>query len=327
MITRRQTLIALGGALAPLITFAQQQGKVWRVGYLGPGKAAVASNVEALRTGLRELGYVDGKNLLIEYRWAEGKAERLPGLAAELVRLNVDLIVTSGGVGATAAGLATRRIPIVVAVSGDLVALGLAASLAKPGGNVTGQIYFAEALQAKWLELLKETLPGLTRVAVLRPPANSANSATKLATDTITATAKHLKLDIPFFTVQEVTDFEGAFASMVKQRAGAVLVSDNALLNFNVKTSADIVLRHRLPSSGILAFAEAGGMLGYGVNFAEMFRRAAALVDKIFRGTKPGDIPIEQATKFELIVNMKTAKTLGIKVPQSILVQATTVIE
>ena len=327
MITRRQSLIALGGALAPLITFAQQQGKVWRVGYLGPGKAAVASNVEALRTGLRELGYVDGKNLLIEYRWAEGKAERLPGLAAELVRLNVDLIVTSGGVGATAAGLATRRIPIVVAVSGDLVALGLAASLAKPGGNVTGQIYFAEALQAKWLELLKETLPGLTRVAVLRPPANSANSATKLATDTITATAKHLKLDIPFFTVQEVTDFEGAFASMVKQRAGAVLVSDNALLNFNVKTSADIVLRHRLPSSGILAFAEAGGMLGYGVNFAEMFRRAAALVDKIFRGTKPGDIPIEQATKFELIVNMKTAKTLGIKVPQSILVQATTVIE
>ena len=324
MITRRQTLIALGGALAPLITFAQQQGKVWRVGYLGPGKAAVASNVEALRTGLRELGYVDGKNLLIEYRWAEGKAERLPGLAAELVRLNVDLIVTSGGVGATAAGLATRRIPIVVAVSGDLVALGLAASLAKPGGNVTGQIYFAEALQAKWLELLKETLPGLTRVAVLRPPAIS---ATKLATDTITATAKHLKLDIPFFTVQEVTDFEGAFASMVKQRAGAVLVSDNALLNFNVKTSADIVLRHRLPSSGILAFAEAGGMLGYGVNFAEMFRRAAALVDKIFRGTKPGDIPIEQATKFELIVNMKTAKTLGIKVPQSILVQATTVIE
>ena len=324
MITRRQTLIALGGALAPLITFAQQQGKVWRVGYLGPGKAAVASNVEALRTGLRELGYVDGKNLLIEYRWAEGKAERLPGLAAELVRLNVDLIVTSGGVGATAAGLATRRIPIVVAVSGDLVALGLAASLAKPGGNVTGQIFFAEALQAKWLELLKETLPGLTRVAVLRPPAIS---ATKLATDTITATAKHLKLDIPFFTVQEVTDFEGAFASMVKQRAGAVLVSDNALLNFNVKTSADIVLRHRLPSSGILAFAEAGGMLGYGVNFAEMFRRAAALVDKIFRGTKPGDIPIEQATKFELIVNMKTAKTLGIKVPQSILVQATTVIE
>ena len=324
MITRRQTLIALGGALAPLITFAQQQGKVWRVGYLGPGKAAVASNVEALRTGLRELGYVDGKNLLIEYRWAEGKAERLPGLAAELVRLNVDLIVTSGGVGATAAGLATRRIPIVVAVSGDLVALGLAASLAKPGGNVTGQIYFAEALQAKWLELLKETLPGLTRVAVLRPPAIS---ATKLATDTITATAKHLKLDIPFFTVQEVTDFEGAFASMVKQRAGAVLVSDHALLNFNVKTSADIVLRHRLPSSGILAFAEAGGMLGYGVNFAEMFRRAAALVDKIFRGTKPGDIPIEQATKFELIVNMKTAKTLGIKVPQSILVQATTVIE
>ena len=324
MITRRQTLIALGGALAPLITFAQQQGKVWRVGYLGPGKAAVASNVEALRTGLRELGYVDGKNLLIEYRWAEGKAERLPGLAAELVRLNVDLIVTSGGVGATAAGLATRRIPIVVAVSGDLVALGLAASLAKPGGNVTGQIFFAEALQAKWLELLKETLPGLTRVAVLRPPANS---ATKLATDTITATAKHLKLDIPFFTVQEVTDFEGAFASMVKQRAGAVLVSDHALLNFNVKTSADIVLRHRLPSSGILAFAEAGGMLGYGVNFAEMFRRAAALVDKIFRGTKPGDIPIEQATKFELIVNMKTAKTLGIKVPQSILVQATTVIE
>ena len=327
MTTRRGVVLALGAGavVAPFALFAQQPlAKVWRIGYLGPGAAAFASNVEALRTGLRGHGYIEGKNLVIEYRWAEGKAERLPDLAAELVRLNVDLIVTSGGIGAVAAGRATRTIPIVVAASGDLVALGLAASLARPGGNVTGQIFFAEALQAKWLELLKETIPGLTRIAVLRPPANP---TTKLATDSIAATAKHLKVEIRFFTVQGVTDYEGAFAAMVKQRVGAVLVSDSALLNFNAKTSADLALRHRLPSSGILGFAEAGGMLGYGANFPDMFRRAAVLVDKIFKGAKPGDIPIEQAATFELIVNMKTVKVIGIKIPQAILVQATRVIE
>ena len=327
MISRRRVVLALGaGAVAaPFAPFAQQPlAKVWRIGYLGPGSAASASSVEALRAGLRGHGYVEGKNLVIEYRWAEGKVDRLPDLAAELVRLNVDLIVTNGGAGAIAASRATGTIPIVVAVSGDLVALGLAASLARPGGNLTGQIFFAEALSAKGLELLKETIPGLTRAAVLGPPANP---TTKLAMDTIAATAKHLKVEIPFFAVQGAADFEGAFAAMVKQRVGAVLVSDSALFNFNVKTSADFALRHRLPSSGILNFAEAGGMLGYGVNFLDMFRRAAVLVDRIFKGARPGDIPIEQAARFELIVNMKTAKAIGVNFPQSILLRATKVIE
>ena len=331
MTTRRSVVLALGaGAVAaPFAPFAQQpRAKVWRIGYLGPGSAASASSsansVEALRAGLRKLGYVEGRNLAIEYRWAEGNADRLPGLAAELVRLNVDLIVTNGGAGAIAASRATRTIPIVVAASGDLVALGLAASLARPGGNLTGQIFFAEALSAKGLELLKEAIPGLTRVAVLGPPANP---TTKLHMDTITATAKHLKIEIPYFAVQRAADFEGAFASMIKQRVGAVLVSDNALLGFTVKTSADFALRHRLPSSGILIFAEAGGMLGYGVNFLDMFRRAAVLVDRIFKGARPGDIPIEQAARFELFVNVKTAQALGVKIPQSILLRATKVIE
>ena len=331
MIARRSVVLALGaGAVAaPFAPFAQQPpAKVWRLGYLGPGAAASASSsansVEALRAGLRGHGYIEGKTLVIEYRWAEGKADRLPDLAAELVRLNVDLIVTNGGAGAIAASRATRTIPIVVAASGDLVALGLAASLARPGCNLTGQILFAEALSAKGLELLKEAMPGLTRAAVLGPPADP---TTQLGLDTIAATAKHLKVEVPFFTVQGVTDYESAFAAMVKQRVGAVLVSDNALLGFTVKTSADFALRHRLPSSGILIFAEAGGMLGYGVNLLDMFRRAAVLVDRIFKGARPGDIPIEQAARFELVVNMKTAKAIGVKIPQSILLRATKVIE
>ena len=327
MITRRKVVIALGaGAFMPLASFAQQPVKVWRIGMLAVGSGSVAfkSNLDALRAGLRELGYVEGKNLTIEYRWAEGNAERLPAMAAELVRLNVDLIVAPGHLAVAAASKATSTIPIVTPTSGDLVALGVAKSLAKPGGNVTGQVYFSENLIGKRIEFLKEAIPRLTRIAVLGP---EGVAMSKGATDALTAAATSLKVAVPFFTARSESDFESAFVAMVKQRAGALLVYDNAIFNAYVATSADLALKHRIPSCGILSFAEAGGMLGYGANFVEMWRHAAVFIDKIFKGAKPGDIPIEQATKFELIVNLKTAKALGIKIPQSVLVQATKVIE
>ena len=281
----------------------------------------MVSRVEGLRAGLRDLGYVEGKNLVIEYRWAEGKAERLPELAAELVRLNVDLIVTHG-IGATAAKQATSTIPIVVAATSDFIAQGLAASLARPGGNVTGGSVFGAEVSAKGLELLKDAIPGLNRVALLLPPV-----ITQITLDAITATAKHLKVTAPQFIVQGGTDFEGTYAAMVKQRVGAVLVPDNAFMNVHGKTIADLALKHRLAFCGVPDIAEAGGLLGYGVNYPEMFRRAAVFVDKIFKGIKPGDIPIESATRFDVVLNMKTAKALGLKIPNSILVQATKVIQ
>ena len=323
---RRRTLAALcAGAFAPLTSFAQQPPKVWRIGYLSPAtEASQVPRVAPFRAGLRELGYVEGKNLIIEFRWADGKPERLPELAAELVRLKVDLIVTHGADGGTVAKQATGTIPIVVAVSGDFVAQGLANSLAKPGMNVTGGSIFGPELAAKGLELLKEAIPGLPRIAVLLP---SSGPGTKTNMDAITAAALRLKVEVLRFEAVDLKDIENAFAAMVKQRAGGLLVPSHAVLNFKAKTITALALKHHLPSSGIVDFAEAGGMLGYGVSFPALYRHAAVSVDKIFKGTKPGDIPIEQPTTFEFVVNLKTAKALGIKVPGTILLQATRVIE
>ena len=250
MITRRRLLIAFAAsAFAQTPAFAQQLStKVWRIGFLGAGVSSLQANAQGLLTGLRELGYVEGKNLLMEYRWAEGKPERLPTLAAELVAAKVDLIATSGGVPAVAARGATRTIPIVVAQSGDLVAMGLAASLAKPGGNVTGQVFFSEEIAAKGLELLKEAIPGLKRAAILGP--QDVSASTKLVQAKIAATATHLKIDISRFPVKGVADFDSAFAAMVRQGVGAVLMEDSALLNLGGLGVADWALRHRLPSFG-----------------------------------------------------------------------------
>ena len=325
---KRRMLIVMGSAviLAPYRLFAQQPPtRVWRIGFLNVGFAPIAqANVKGLLAGLSDLGYVEGKNLLMEYRWAEGKPERLPALAAELVAAKVDLIYTSGGVPALAAGGATRTIPIVVGLSGDLVAIGLAASLAKPGGNVTGQNFFAEEIAAKGLELLKEAIPSLSRATLLGPPDNRAS---KLTYARIAAAATQLKVKVTHFPVKGVADFDGAFADMVRQGVGAVVMEDSALINFAGLGAADWALRHRLPSIGNVEFAAKGGMLGYGVRQSEMHRRAAVYVDKIFKGANPGELPIEQPTTFELIVNMKTANALRIKIPDSILVRATKVIE
>ncbi len=315
---RRNLLMALGaGALAaPLASFAQQQpAKVARIGFLGSGSASgYASLVDALRAGLRD----------IEFRWAEGKYDRLPDLAAELVRLKVDVLVTQGTPAALAAKRATTTIPIVMAVSGDAVATGLVASLARPGGNITGSTLFNPELAAKRLELLKEAMPRITRVAVLVNPDNPARGPDF---QLIKITARSLKVEIEPFEVRGPNEFESAFAAMAKRRVDAVTINQDGMLNANSRAIADLAAKQRLPSAGFKEFAEAGGLIGYGVNRPEMFRRAAYFVDRILKGAKPGDMPVERPTKFELVVNMKTAKALGIKIPQTILLRADKVIE
>ncbi len=328
MINRRKLIIALGaGALAaPLAAFAQlPAARMHRIGFLGSASAATyARQLEGLRAGLRELGYVEGKNLVIEFRWAEGNYDRLPELAAELVGLKVDLIVTHGTPGTRAAKQVTTTIPIVMAVSGDAVTTGLVASFARPGGNITGSSHFSPELNAKQLELLKDALPRIRRVAVLF---NSGNAVNATALQAMEVTAKSLKLELQPFDVRSPGDFNSAFAEMSKRRVEAVAIVDDPMLIANAGAIASLAAKHRIPSIGFSALAEAGGLMAYGVNFPELFRRAALFVDKILKGAKPSDIPVEQPTKFDMIVNMKTAKALGIKIPNSILVRTDKVIK
>ena len=326
--TRREfLLIALGaGALAaPLASFAQQQGRVRRIGFLGVSSASgYESRVAALRAGLRDLGYVEGKNIAIEFRWAEGKYERLPQLAAELVRSKVDVIVTYGTPGTLACKQATSTIPIVMATAGDAVATSLVASIARPGGNVTGSTFFNPELAAKRLELLRESLPRMRRVAALINPGNPAIGPVLQAME---PTAKSLKLELQKVEVRAPEAFDSVFSTMVAGRVDAVVVVEDGMLNANAKRIADLSVGKRLPLIGAPELAEFGALMAYGVDQLPMFRRAAFFVDKILKGAKPGDIPIERATKFEMILNLKTAKAFGIKFPQSILVRADRVIE
>ena len=327
MINRRKLIVALGaGALAaPFGAFAQPQGKVWRIGILhSESLARSGDRVDAFRAGLRELGYEEGKNYVIEIRWAEGKNDRLPELAAELVRLKVDVIVTHGTIPLRAAMNATTTIPIVLSNGGDVLALGVVTNLARPGGNMTGGIFFNRELAAKRVELLKDVLPRLTQVAVL---SNPNNPSAPLALQLMEATARSLKVTLHKFPVRSPQEFDGAFAAMIKKRVGALAIPDDPMFIGNPTMIADLATKHRLPSIGPSEIAVAGGLMSYGVDFNGLWRRAATFVDKILKGTKPGDIPIEQATRFEMFVNMKTAKTLGIKIPNLILVRADRVIE
>jgi putative ABC transport system substrate-binding protein len=324
---RREFITLLSGSAAawPFVARAQEATKVYRIGFVGlPSAGSLPERPEAFRAGLRDLGYQEGRNIVIEYRWAEGRYERLPALFAELVRLNVDVIVTHGTPGALAAKQVTNTIPIVVAVIADPEASGVVASLANPGGNVTGLTYFTPELSAKRLELLKETMPGLTDVGVLLNPVNPANAP---IVPTVRRTAELLKLKLHQFGARERGEFEAAFAEMASKRIGALVVIDDANLIANAQTLAQIALRQRLPSSGWSDYAAAGGLLSYGINFADMFRRAANFVDKILKGAKPNDLPVERATKFETIVNLKTAKALGIEVSTSLLLRADEIIE
>jgi len=273
---------------------------------------------------LRDFGYVEGKNIAIEFRWAEGKYERLPELAADLVRLKVDVIVTEATPAARAATKATSSIPIVAAAVGDPVAAGLVGSLARPGGNLTGSSIFVPELSAKRLELLRELLPRAKRTAVFVHPENVAFAPILQAME---AAAASLKLELHQLPVRRPEEIEGAFAAMRAKQVDAVVVIEEPLYIANAITIAEHSAKARMPSIGYGGFADEGGLVAYGVNFIAMYRRAGYFVDRILKGAKPGDLPFERATKFEMAVNLKTAKTLGIKIPPQLLLRADKVIE
>jgi putative ABC transport system substrate-binding protein len=280
---------------------------------------------QAFRLGLRDLGWVEGKNISIEYRYAEGRRDRLPDLAADLVRLKVEVIVTSSGPAALAAQKATRAIPIVMSVAGDPVASGLVESLARPGGNVTGLSQMGPDLAGKRLELLKEMVPKLSRVAVLWNPQGLGST---LTWKELQLAAQQLGLQLHSLEVRSPNDFDKAFEGATKARAGALLVTAEPMITTNLERIAGLAAKSRLPSIFQSSqFADAGGLATYGPDRADGFRRTAIFVDKILKGAKPGDLPVEQPTKFQLVINLKTAKALGITIPQTVLYRADRVIE
>jgi putative tryptophan/tyrosine transport system substrate-binding protein len=326
MITRRRFMATSAALLAaPLGAEAQSTGKVWQIGFLGStSPKSHGTFLDAFRESLRERGYVEGKNVTIEYRWAESDYGRLPALSAELVRLNVDLILTHGTPGARAAKAATTTIPIVVAVIGDAVATGLVQSLARPGGNVTGSSFSFPELNAKRLEMLKEALPSLKRVAVLM---NATNVGNVVTFEAMARTARSVHVDVVQVFAKGPEDFEGAFAQIAKARAEAVAVYEDALFIAQAARLAALAERHRLPSVGFREYADAGGLLAFGVNFPDVWRRAAVFVDRIFKGAKPSELPMEQPAKFDTVVNLRTAKALRLTLPHKVLLRADTVIE
>ena len=313
---------------APLAADAQQAGKVPRIGFLGvTSPSDRPHHVDAFRQRLRELGWVEGQNIVIDYRYAEGRVDRLPDLVAELVRLKVDLIVASAGTqAATAAKNATETIPIVMIYVRDPVGNGLIASLARPGGNVTGVSGSAGLeLFAKQLELLKETVPKIRRVAILSNPDNAYH---QLAIREVNVAARSLGVQLQLLEARGPNEFDGAFAAMAKERVGALLVLSDAMLNSHRTRLADLAARSRLPAAyGVRESVEAGGLMSYGPSFLDLYRRSATFVDKILKGAKPGNLPVEQPAKFELVINLKTAKALGLTIPQSLLLRADEVIQ
>jgi putative tryptophan/tyrosine transport system substrate-binding protein len=325
---RREFITLFGGAAAwPVTARAQQQGKVARIGFLGASTAssfALTKRGEAFRSGLRDLGYVDGANVTVEYRWADDKYERLPALAAELVRSNVDVIVTQGTPASLAAKRATTTIPIVMATIGDPVAAGVVASLARPCGNITGQSFFAPQLDAKRIELLKELMPRMTRAAVLSNPDNPGNG---LDFKTMDMTAHSLNVELLQFPVRAPSEFKSAFERMVQEQIAAVEIGDDSMFLSNLGAIVELATQRRLVSVGSKELVQAGGLMGYGVDLVATYRRTAIFVDRILKGAKPADIPVEQATKFEFVLNLKTAKALDLNVPPIMLVRADEVIE
>ena len=326
--TAVQTLAALSlGMLAAVpAAGAEQPAKVFRVGFLGSGSPATyAALVDAFRQGLRELGYVEGQNVVMELRWAEGRFERLPALAAELVRLNVDLILTHGTPGPLAAKQATTTIPIVVAIAGDPVGNGLVASLARPGGNITGLSLLAPELGGKRLQLLMEVVPAVSRVAILW---NAANPAPALVVKETEAAARTLGVRLQSLEVRGPDDYERAFQAAISGRAGALIAVEDPLVLTHQARIVAFAAKRRLPAMyPNREYVDAGGLMSYGANFRELFRRAATYVDKILKGAAPADLPVEQPTRFELVINMKTAKALGLTIPPSVMVRADQVIQ
>ena len=323
-VQRRYFLIAVGLFLAaPLAAEAQQAAKVARIGYMGANLADVPHLQEAFLQGLRDLGYVEGRNVVIEFRSAEGKLERLPALAAELVALKVDVIVAPPTVAALAAKQASSTLPIVTTGSADPVMSGLVTSLARPGGNVTGLSYLSEELGGKRLDLLKQAVPGVSRVAVLwRPGATSERTEKDMLKD-LEVAARGLGVRPQFVEVRGPEDIDRAFSDMTRARADALFVVGFPMLSAERRRLIDLAAKNRLPTVfPQRQSVDAGGLMSYGANLADLHRRAATYVDKILKGAKPGDLPVEQPTKFELVINLKTAKALGITIPPSLLLRA-----
>ena len=325
---RREFITLIGGAAAawPLTTGAQQRsGKMPRVGWLAIGSQAAQSLLEEYRSGMRDLGYIEGRTVETEYLYADGHLDRLPGLAAELVERKVDIIVTAGTPGSLAAKRATTTIPIVFAASSDPLTTGVVASLAHPGGNITGLSLMASDLSAKRLELIHTLVPQASRIAVLW---DNSNPGMALRVRETKAAAEQAKVDFFDAGVHDVDGLELMFAELSKQRPDALLVTVEAFTNQHRDSIIGFAMRNAIPAVyEDSLFVEAGGLMSYGPSSRDLFRRSAAFVDKILRGAKPADLPVEQPTKFDLVINLKTAKALGITVPQILQVAADQVIE
>ena len=328
MTARRRWVIALAASVlltAPLAPLAQPQ-KVYRVGFLGNSTATLEAHlVGPFREGLRDFGYVEGQNLRIEYRWAEGKYERFPALIAELIALKVNVIVTAGTPATLAVKKATASVPLVMVAVGDPVGTGIVPSLNRPGGNITGLTSIAQELEGKRLELLREVIPNLSHIAVLW---NSVSPVQAIEQSRVRAAAQALRMTILSYGVQTEEGLEKAFATIVKEQPGALLVLADRLFLHHRKLIMDFATRHRLP--GVYAYrelVEVGGLMSFGPSYAGMHRRAAYFVDRILKGANPGDLPVERPASFELVVNLKAAKALGLTIPPSVLLRATEVIQ
>jgi putative ABC transport system substrate-binding protein len=326
---RRFLLTSLAGVLAaPLVAEAQQAAKIARIGWLGDKPAGNPHVREAFLQGLRDLGYVESRNLVIEYRAAEGNFERFPALAAELVALKVDIIVATGTPAALAATQATRTLPIVFIAVGDPVTSGLVTSLARPGGNVTGSSILDPDLVGKCLEQLKQAVPGISRVAVLWHPGVFPERTEKDILKGAEVAARSLGVRLQFVEARGPADFDRAFSEMTRARATALTVLSSLMFFNERRRLVDLAAKNRLPAVYTARdYVDAGGLMAYGANPADLFRRAATYVDKILKGAEPADLPVEQPTKFELVINLKTAKALGLTIPPSLLLRADQVIE
>ncbi|OGB91689.1 MAG: hypothetical protein A3H39_07655 [candidate division NC10 bacterium RIFCSPLOWO2_02_FULL_66_22] len=312
--------------VAPLLTHAQQKGKMYRIGFLGNSTAALEANlVGPFREGLRDLGYEEGQNVVIEYRWAEGKYERLPTLIAELIARKVDVIVTAGTPGTQAVKKATTSVPLVMVAVGDPVGTGIVASLNRPGGNITGLTSISPELEGKRLELLREVIPKLSHVAILWNPVNAYHVIEMKEAQSAASTLRMRVLSLAVGTPEEL---DGAFAAIDRERVGALLVLADRMFLHHRTRIMNFAAQHRLP--GVYAYrelVEAGGLMSFGPSYAGMHRRAATYVDKILKGISPADLPVERPATFELVINLKAAKALGLMIPPSVLSRATEVIQ